>query len=68
MGVKGRRYKLWWSGNSDGTGGVGVLVKEELGGKVVEVEERQSDDSSDGTLGRTGKNCTCVWSAKWLNG
>ena len=30
LGVKGRRYKLWWSGNSDGTGGVGVLVKEEL--------------------------------------
>ena len=30
LGVKGRRYKLWWSGNSDGTGGVGVSVKEEL--------------------------------------
>mgnify|MGYP002259950265 CR=1 FL=1 len=30
LGVKSRRYKLWWSGNSDGTGGVGVLVKEEL--------------------------------------
>ncbi|XP_067052694.1 uncharacterized protein [Acropora muricata] len=30
------RYKLWWSGNSDGTGGVGVLVKEELCEKVVE--------------------------------
>ena len=36
MSVKGRRYKLWWSGNSDGTGGVGVLVKEELC-EVVEV-------------------------------
>ena len=24
MGMKGRRYKLCWSGNSDGTGGVGV--------------------------------------------
>ena len=34
MGVKGRRYKLWWSGNSDRTGGVGVLVKEELCEKV----------------------------------
>ena len=41
-GVKGRRYKLWWSGNSDGTGGVGVLVKEELCEKVVEVR-RKSD-------------------------
>ena len=42
MGVKGKRYKLWWSGNSDGTEGVGVLVKEELCGKVVEVR-RKSD-------------------------
>ena len=30
MGVRDRRYKLWWSGNSDGTGGMEVLVKEEL--------------------------------------
>ena len=42
MGVKGRRYKLWWSGNSDGTRGVAVLVKEELCEKVVEVR-RKSD-------------------------
>ena len=41
-GVKGRTYKLWWYGNSDGTGGVGVLVKEELCEKVVEVR-RKSD-------------------------
>ena len=41
MGVKGRRYKLWWSGYSDGMGGVGVLVKE-LCEKVVEVR-RKSD-------------------------
>ena len=47
MGVKGTRYKLWWSGNSDGTGGVGVLLKEELCEKVAEVQ--QSDDGSDGT-------------------
>ena len=40
LGMKGRRYKLWWSGNSDGTGGVGVLVKEELCEKVVEVRRR----------------------------
>ena len=37
FGKKDRRYKLWWSGNSDGTGGVAVLVKEELCEKVVEV-------------------------------
>ena len=41
MGAKGRRYKLWWSGNSDGTGGVEVLMKEELC-EVVEVR-RKSD-------------------------
>ena len=35
MGVKRRRYKLWYSGNSDGTGGVGVLVKEDLCEKCV---------------------------------
>ena len=42
IGVEGRRYKLWWSGNCDGFGGVGVLVKEELCEKVVEVR-RKSD-------------------------
>ena len=36
MDVKGRRYKLWWSGNGDGTGGVEVLLKEKLC-EVVEV-------------------------------
>ena len=48
MSLKGRRYKLWWSMISDGMGGVGVLVKEELCEKIVK-EEQQSDDSSDGT-------------------
>ena len=37
---QGRRYKLWWSGNSDGTVGVGVLLKEELCVKVVNVQRR----------------------------
>ena len=36
-GLQGRRYKLWWSGNQEGHGGEGVLVKEELYDKVVEV-------------------------------
>ena len=40
IGVKGRRYKLWWCGNDDKTGGVGILVKEELCEKVVEVRRR----------------------------
>ena len=38
--VKGRRYKLWWCGNDDKTGGVGILVKEELCENVVEVRRR----------------------------
>ena len=37
VGMKGRRYKQWWSGKGDGVGGVGVMVKEELCEKVVEV-------------------------------
>ena len=40
LGVKGRRYKMWWSGNKEGTGGVGVMVKEELCEKVIEVRRR----------------------------
>ena len=40
IGVKGRRYKLWWCGNDDKTGGVGILIKEELCEKVVEVKRR----------------------------
>lgn len=39
VGAKGRRYKLWWKGD-DGTGGVGVMVKEELADKVLEVRRR----------------------------
>ena len=42
VGCIGRRYKLWWSGNNDGMGVVGILVKEELCEKVVEVR-RKSD-------------------------
>ena len=41
--LQGRRYKLWWSGNQEGYGGVGVLIKEELCDKVVEV--RRVDDT-----------------------
>ena len=31
------KYKLWWSGETDRAGGVGVLVREERMGDVVEV-------------------------------
>ena len=30
LGMKGRRYKLWWSRKGDRVCGVGVMVKEEL--------------------------------------
>ena len=39
---RGRRYKLRWSGNNDRIEGFGILVKEELCKKVVEVR-RKSD-------------------------
>ena len=44
LGMKGRRYKLWWSRKGNGVGGAGVMVKEELCEKVVEVR-RESDDT-----------------------
>ena len=37
LGMVGRRYKFWWSGKWDGVGVVGVMVKEELCEKAVEV-------------------------------
>ena len=42
FGMKGRRYRPWWSVKGDGFGGVGFMVKEELCEKVVEVR-RVSD-------------------------
>ena len=42
MGTSERRYKLWWSGNDAGSGGVGILVTEEIFGNVVKVR-RKSD-------------------------
>ena len=68
MGVKGRRYKLW-SGNSDDTEGVGVLVEEELCEKVVDVRRRSDRVMTvvmvlDEEVVRT----ICVWSAKWQDG
>ena len=40
IGVEGRRYKLWWSGNDTGEDSVGILVKEELCESVVEIRRR----------------------------
>ena len=42
VGTSGQSHKLWPSGNDAGFGGVKILVKEEIFGKVVEVG-RKSD-------------------------
>ena len=68
LGVKGRRYK-WWCGNSDGTGGVAVLVKEELCEKVVEVRRRsQRVMTVVMVLEEEVLRIMCVWSTDWQNG
>ena len=40
MDTSGRRYRLWWSRNDEGFGGVGILVKKEVSGNVVEVKKK----------------------------
>ena len=42
VGTSGRRYKLWWSGDDIRFVGVGILVKEEISGNVLEIR-RKSD-------------------------
>ena len=37
VGSSGKRFKLWWSGNEDNIGGVGILVREDLRMNVVEI-------------------------------
>ena len=37
IGLQGREYKLWWSGNQEGYGGIGVVVKQEMYDEVTEV-------------------------------
>ena len=37
LGMKERRYGLWWSGDGDGVCGVGLMVTEELCEEVVDV-------------------------------
>ena len=39
VGIKGRRYKLWWYRNQDGIGGIGILLKE-LCEKVVKIRRK----------------------------
>ena len=37
VGDGGKGYKLWWFGKGDGVCGVGVMVKEYMCEKVVEI-------------------------------
>ena len=61
VGALGQRYKLW-SGNDAGFGGVGILVKEEISGNVVEVR-RKSDRvmAIVLTLGREVMRVICAY-------
>ena len=62
VGILGQRYKLWWSENDAGFGGVGILVKEEISGNVVEVR-RKSDRvmAIVLTLGREVMRVICAY-------
>ena len=58
VGTSGRRYKLWWSGNDAGFGGVGILLKEEISGNVVEV--RRKSDQIMAIVLTLGREVMCV--------
>ena len=55
--VKEKRYKVFWSGKGD-SGGVGVMIKEELSDKVLEV--RRKSDRVMSLLLVSGKRLTRV--------
>ena len=63
MGTLGQMYKLWWSGNDAGFGGVGILVKEEISGNVVEV--RRKSDRVMAIVLTLGREVMCVWATTW---
>ena len=62
MGTSRRRYKLWWSRDDAGFGGVEILVKEEISGNFVEVR-RKSDRvmAIVLTLGREVMHIICAY-------
>ena len=62
MGTSGQRYKLRWSGNDAVFGGVGILVKEEISGNVVEVRRKINRVMAIVlTLGREVMRIICVY-------
>ena len=62
MGTLGRRYKVWWSGNDAGFGGIGILVKEKISGNVVEVRRKSERVMAIVlTLGREVMRVICAY-------
>ena len=62
VGTLRRRYKLWWSGNDAGFRGVGILVKEEISGNVVEVRKKSDRVMAIAlTLGREVMRVICEY-------
>ena len=59
LGMKGRRYKLQWSGKGDGVGGIEVMME-----KLVEVRRISDSDDCYGFL-RCAEVHLWVYSAKW---
>ena len=67
IGLQGRRYELWWSGNQEGCGGVGVLVRVELYNKVVDVR-RVNDRVISPAIVSEEEVVRVVCSTKWKIG
>ena len=65
IGLQGSRHKLWWSGNKEGYGEVGVLVKEELYDKVIEVRRVNDRAMSLAIVFESGEICMGICSTKW---
>ena len=62
VGTSGQRYKLWWLGKDAGSGGVGILVKEEIPGNVVEVRRKSNRVMAIVlTLGREVMQIICAY-------
>ena len=64
LGMKQRKYKLWWSRKWDEDGGVGATVKEDMCKKVVDIR-RVSDDCCCGFLRGCVEVDLWVCSTKW---
>ena len=66
IGLQGRRYNLWWSGDQEGNGGVGELVKEEQHDKINEVRREELDRViSCHSFLRRGESCMGKSCTKW---